>query len=144
MRRPVGIIVLGVLCVFTGIGNLFSPFSKPGMFGGRIHTGRRAIILHVALSILGGYVGYGMLKPIRHIWHMYIIGACISIAGLGLNLMHESKIWELYLLLGTGSESIPHLVAFTIETHYLFMAIYALTAMYIYLHKQYFWGDNSV
>ena len=144
MRRPVGIIVLGVLCIFMGIGNLFSPVSKPVVFGGIIHTGKRAIVLHIVLSILGVYVGYGMLKPIRHIWHMYIIGACISIAGLGLNVMHESKIWELYLLLGSRSESIPRLVAFTMETHYLFMAIYALTAMYIYVQKQYFWGYNSV
>ena len=144
MKRPAGILVLGVLCIFTGIGNVLSPLRKPVILGGIIHTGKQAVGLHMSLSFLRIYIGYGLLKPVRHIWYAYIIGACLGIVALGLNVSHSAKIWELYLLLESRSEAIPRLVAFTIETHYLFMAIYALTAMYVYLQKPYFWGTTNV
>lgn len=144
MKRPVGIIILGILCLVAGGGGLFVPLDQPVVFWGMIHTGGRALVLHLVPNFVGLYLGYGILKPLQHTWYVYIIGACFSIVGLSFNLLHQAKIWEWHLLLESRTESIPRLVRFTIETHYFFIAIYALTAMYVYLQKSYFWGDRNL
>ncbi len=144
MKRPVGITILGALCLVAGGSGLFMPPDRPLVFFGLIHTGGRALALHLVPNLGGLYLGYGILKPFRHIWYVYLIGAWISIVGLSANLVHKAKLWELHLLLGTRTESIPRVVRVTIETHYLLIAIYALTAMYVYLHKYYFWGDRNL
>jgi hypothetical protein len=133
-------IILGILWIFGGISGFFTDFERPVLFGGVLHTGIQALIFHLVPIIGGMYIGYGLLKPLRHIWYVYITGACISIIGLSFNVIHEAKIWEMYLLLQSEPEAIPRLVRFTIETHYLFIAIYALTSLYVYLQKNYFWG----
>jgi hypothetical protein len=144
MKRPVGIVVLSVLCFFVGGSGLLMNMRRPIVFLGMFHTGISAMVLHLAPSLFGVYIGYGLLKPFRHIWFAYIVGACLSIAGLICNLMHDAKIWEWHLHVGSQTASIPRLVKFTLETHYLLIAIYALTAMYVYLHKPYFWGQHDV
>ena len=144
MKRPVGITILGILCLFTGGSGLFITLDRPVIFFGIIHTGIYACTLRMIPNLAGVYVGYGLLKPLRHVWYIYIAGACISIAGLSCNLVHESKIWELHLLLGSQAETIPRVVKFTIETQYLLIAIYLLTAIYVYLQKNYFWGYRDL
>ena len=144
MKRPVGIIVLSLLCFFVGGSGLFIRVDRPLVFLGMLHTGTYAIVLDLASNLASIYIGYGLLKPFRHIWYMYLAGACVSIAGLSCNLRHETKIWEWHLLTGSQTESIPRLMKFTIETHYLFIAMYAFTAMYVYFHKPYFWSRRNV
>jgi hypothetical protein len=144
MKRPAGIIILGILCIIAGGGGLLTPLDRPIISFGVIHNGIRAYVLHIIPNLVGLYVGYGLLKPLRHIWYVYLIVASIGIISLTLNVIHEPKIWELFLLLQSKGESIPRLVTFTLETHYLLIAIYALTAMYIYLHKNYFWGEPDL
>lgn len=144
MKRPVGMIILGILCIFAGISGFTTAPDKPVVFFGRLHTGTRAFMLHLIPNILGIYIGSGLLKPLRHVWYMYIAGVGISIIGLSLNLINEAKIWEMYFLLELQTKSIPRFVKFTIETHYLFIAIYALTGLYVYLHKSYFWGNDDL
>ena len=141
MKRPPGIIILGILCIFAGGGNLLTSLDSPILFFGVIHSGVQAYILHIVPNLVKLYMGYGLLKPLRHVWYLYLTVAGVSITSLSFNVMHESKIWELYLLLQSKVETIPRLVMFTLETHYLFIAIYTLTAAYIYLHKNYFWGE---
>lgn len=120
------------------------PLDRPVVLFGTLHTGARAVVLHLVRNFGGLYVGYGILKPLRHSWYVYIVGSCISIIGISFNLVHQAKIWEMYLLLESRVESVPRFVKFTIETHYLLIAIYALTAMYVYLQKYYFWGDCNL
>ncbi|MBD3308040.1 hypothetical protein GF339_16465 [candidate division KSB3 bacterium] len=144
MKRPAGITILGLLFLLTGGMGLLAPADRPLVFFGMLHTGRRALAMRLVPNLGRLYVGLGLLKPFRHIWYLYIIGACIGIGSLSVNLAHETKLWELYLRLESRPEAIPRLVQFTIETHYLFIAIYALTAMYVYLQKNYFWGDDNL
>jgi len=145
MKRPPGVVILGILCIFAGGGSLLTPLdSRPILFFGVLHSGVKAYVLHIVPNIVKLYMGYGLLKPLRHVWYLYLMVAGVSIISLSLNVLHESKIWELYLLLQSKVESIPRLVTFAIETHYLLIAIYTLTAMYIYLHKNYFWGEPEL
>ncbi len=144
MKRPVGVIILGILWIFAGGGGLLTPFDRPILSFGVIHNGVRAYVLHIVPNLVGLYLGYGLLKPFRHTWYLYLIVACVGIISLSLNVIHEPKIWELFLLLQSRGESIPRLVKFTLETHYLLIAIYVLTAIYIYLHKNYFWGEPDL
>jgi hypothetical protein len=117
---------------------------RPVVFLGMLHTQATAMILHLLSNLARLYIGHGVLKPFRHIWYMNLAGACISIAGLSCNLIHETKIWEWHLLIGSQTGSIPRLMKFTIETHYLFIAMYMVTGMYVYFHKPYFWGRRDV
>ena len=144
MKRPPGIIILAILCIFAGGGSLLTSLGSPVLFFGVIHSGVKAYIVRIIPNLVKVYVGYGLLKPLRHVWYLYLIVAGVSITGLSLNVMHEPKIWELYLLLQSRVETIPRLVMFALETHYLFIAIYALTAVYIYLHRNYFWGEPEL
>jgi len=141
MKRPVGIVILGILWIFSGVGALFSPWNRPVFFGGMLHIGVAAVILHFISCLIGVYLGYGLLKPGCHIWYSYLGVTGFSSAGLTLNLLHAPKIWELYLLLQVKAENIPRFVALTIDTHYVLIAIYLLTALYVYGHKMYFWGE---
>lgn len=129
--------MLGLLWIFMGISGLFMPLDRPILIFGRIHTDTRAYVLHIAPNIVGIYLGYGLLKAWRHIRYVYAAAACFSTIGLSANLLHESKMWELYLLIGANMPAIPRLVAFTKESHYLFIATYILTAMYVYSVQPY-------
>lgn len=145
MKRPVGVIILGILLIFVGVSGLLRPpFDRPVLFFGVIHCGISAYVFHIVPNLIGVYLGYGLLKPLRHSWYLYLITAGVSIIGLSLNLFHESKAWELFLLLSVEAESIPRWVRFTVETHYLLIAINVLTTLYIYLHKNYFWGESDL
>lgn len=87
---------------------------------------------------------YGVLKPFRHIWYLYVLIASIGLVSLSLNMLHEPKIWELCLMLHAKVEVIPRLVRLTVDTHYLLMALYVLTALYIYVNKLYSLGEADV
>jgi hypothetical protein len=90
------------------------------------------------------YLGYGLLQPLRHTWYMYLLIAGTGTVSLSVNLLHTPKIWELCLLLHAKVDAIPRLVQFTIDTHYLLMALYTLTALYVYVNKSYFLGEADV
>ena len=144
MKRPVGMITLGILCIFAGVSGFSTSLHKPVLFFGMRHTGMQAFLLHLIPGLGGIYIGIGLLIPFRHVWYLYLAGAGISMMGLLVNLMHPAKIWEFYIVLATRTASVPNLVKFTIVTHYLFIAMYALTALYVYAHKQYFWGIEDL
>lgn len=144
MKRPPGVIILGILCIFARGGNLLTSLDRPILFFGVIHSGVHAYFLHIVPNLVKLYMGYGLLRPLRHVWYLYLMVVSVSITSLSLNVLHEPKIWELCLLLQSKVETIPRLVTFALETHYLFIAIYALTAAYIYLHRNYFWGEPEL
>jgi hypothetical protein len=144
MKRPVGVTVLGILCIFAGGGGLLSPLHRPILFFGKIYIGTYASIFRIVPNIVAIYLGYGLLKPLPHTWYMYLLIASTGIVSLNLNLLHAPKIWELCLLLQAKVEAIPRLVKFTVDTHYLLMALYTLTALYVYVNKSYFWGEADI
>lgn len=141
--RPAGILVLGMLYVLFGLGNLLSPLDRPVLAGGALFTERSAVILHVGVSTLGIYLGYGLLKPLRYTWNIYLLSAWTGIMSLALNLLRDAKLWEFSLFLEIRSERIPRFVSFSRESHVLLIGIYALTGLYIYSQRSYFWGDDA-
>ena len=143
LKRPGGVIVLGVLCVVFGMGNLVSPLERPVLTGGVLYTGSHAAMLHAGVSLLGLFLGYGLLKPLRYIWKVYLISAWAGITSLALNLVNDAKLWEFSLVLELPSRAIPGFVSFSRESHAFLMAIYALTSLYIYSQQAYFWGDEN-
>ena len=142
-KRPAGVIVLGGLCVLFGLGNLMSPIERPILAGGVLYTGRGAVILHIGSSLLVLWLGYGLLKPLRYILQLYLISAWAGITSLTLNLLHDGKLWEFSLFLGLSSGAVPVFVSFSRESHALLMASYALTSLYVYSQRSYFWGDEN-
>lgn len=142
-KRPAGAIVLGGLCVLFGLGNLASPLERPVLAGGVLYAGKEAVILHVGVSFLGIFLGYGLLKPLRYIWKVYLISAWAGIMSLALNLLHDATLWEFSLFLELPSEAIPGFVSFCKESHALLMAIYALTSLYVYSQRAYFLDDEN-
>ena len=143
MKRPPGITILGFLCMFAGGGALFSPLDRPLLSFGIIHHGMVALCLRIGADLLGLYLGYGLLKLFRHTWYLYFVVVCMGTISLGLNVLHEPKVWELCLLLQQNANLIPRLVQVTLDTHYVLIAVYTLTALYLYTHKYVFWGKTE-
>lgn len=143
LKRPAGMIVLGSLCFLFGLGNLVSPVERPVLAGGILYTGKEAAILHIGVSLLMMFLGYGLLRPLRYIWKLYLISAWTGIMSLALNLLHDAKLWEFSLFLGLPSGTIPGIVNFSRDSHALLMAIYTLTSLYVYSRRSYFWGDEN-
>lgn len=136
-------IVLGVLCLAFGLGNLASPLERPILAGGVVYTGRDAAILHVAVSLLGIVLGYGLLRPWGGIWKLYLISAWTGIASLMVNLLYDVKLWEFALFLELPSRAVPGFVNFSRESHALLIALYALTSLYVYSQRSYFGDDEN-
>ena len=143
VKRPAGVIVLGVLCLVFGLGNLVSPLERPVFTGAVLYSGRDAAILHVGVSLLMVFLGYGLLKPLGYIWNVYLISAWAGSISLVLNLLFDAKLWEFALFLELPSGAIPGFVSVSRESHALLLAIYALTSVYIYSQRSYFWGDEN-
>ncbi len=143
LKRPAGTIVLGLLCMLFGLGNLFSPLDRPVLAGGLLYTGRDAALVHVGVSVLVVFLGFGLLRPLRYIWKLYLISAWAGMTSLVLNLLHDAKLWEFSFVLELPSKTIPGFVSFSRESHALLIAIYALTSLYVYSQRSYFWGDET-
>lgn len=143
-RRPPGILIIGYLTLFAGISRLFSPFERPFLAFGSIYHGFPAVFLRISITLLGIYVGVGILKCFRHIWFLYLIVTCADIMNLGLNIMHESKMWELSLLLHLNMTAIPRFVRLTHDMQYMLIVIYVFAAWYVYAHKEVFLGNTEL
>ncbi len=138
MKTPAGVVVIGISCFFLAIGTLASPLHRPMLLGGVLLTGKPAAAWRVALSLARCGIGYGLLKPLRFMWVLYLCAAGAAVLGLTLNLLHDSRLWELFLLSGASSSAISRLVAFAKEAHVLFILTHLLTAMYIARQQGYF------
>jgi len=142
-NRPAGVVVLGVLCGLFGLGNLLSPLERPLLVGGMLLTGNGAAMLHVGVSALELFLGYGLLKPLRSAGNIYLLSVWTGALSLASNMLHDAKLWEFSLVLELRSRAIPGFVSFSRESHALLIAIYALTGLYIYSQRSYFWGDDA-
>lgn len=144
VSRPPGVTILGLLSIFAGIGRVFSPFDRPFLAFGCIHQGMPAVFLRIGGMLLGVYIGVGLLLRFRHIWYLYPGVACVSILNLGLNMFHESKIWEISFLLQLNMAAIPRFVQLTHTTQSMLVIMYAFTAWYVYVHKEAFLGNTAL
>ena len=86
MKRPPGVTILGLLYIFAGGGALLTPLDRPLLSFGIIHRGMMALCLRTGASLLGVYLGYGLLKLFRHTWYLYFIAACLGTLSLSLNV----------------------------------------------------------
>ncbi len=143
-HRPPGVTIIGYLTIFSAVGRLFSPFNRPMLVFGVIHHGLSAGALRISAALLGIYLGFGILKCFRHIWYVYIAVACAGMMNIALTLTHESKMWELFLLLRVNMAVIPRFIRVVHVTQILLAIIYAYAAWYIYAEKEAFLGETEL